>query len=67
MPAFRYQALNSGGKLVKGVLEGDSDRQVRSVLRQKQLRPVEITVALGASGIRDSGRFRLRNRRLSAG
>ena len=67
MPAFRYQALNTEGKLVKGVLEGDSDRQVRSVLRQKQLRPVEITVALGASGIRDSGRFRLRNRRLSAG
>ena len=39
MPAFRYQALNAEGKLVKGVLEGDSDRQVRSVLRQKQLRP----------------------------
>jgi len=53
MPAFRYQALNSEGKLVKGVLEGDSDRQVRSVLRQKQLRPVEIAVALGASGSRE--------------
>ena len=67
MPAFRYQALNGEGKLVKGVMEGDSDRQVRSMLRQKQLRPVEITVALGASGARESGRFQLRNRRLSAG
>ena len=67
MPAFRYQALNAEGKLVKGVLEGDSDRQVRSVLRQKQLRPVEIAVALGASGTRAPGRFRLRNRRLGAG
>ena len=66
MPAFRYQALNSEGKLVKGVLEGDSDRQVRSVLRQKQLRPVEIAVALGATGTREHGRFRFRNRRLSA-
>ena len=66
MPAFRYQALNTEGKLVKGVLEGDSDRQVRSVLRQKQLRPVEIAVALGATGTREYGRFRLRNRRLSA-
>ena len=67
MPAFRYQALNSEGKLVKGVLEGDSDRQVRSVLRQKQLRPVEIAVALGGTGTRERGRFQLRNRRLSAG
>jgi general secretion pathway protein F len=66
MPAFRYQALNSDGKLVKGVLEGDSDRQVRSVLRQKQLRPLEITFALGTTGTREHGRFRFGNRRLSA-
>ena len=67
MAAFRYKALNADGKLVKGVLEGDSDRQVRSVLRQKQLRPVEIAVAMSATGTRDHGRFRFRNRRLSAG
>jgi general secretion pathway protein F len=67
MTAFRYQALNAEGKLVKGVLEGDSDRQVRSVLRQKQLRPVEIALAVGTTATRGYGRFGLRNRRLSAG
>ena len=42
MTAFRYKALNDEGKLVKGVLEGDSDRQVRGTLRQRHLRPVEV-------------------------
>jgi general secretion pathway protein F len=45
MTAFRYRALNSDGKLVKGVQEGDSERQVRSSLRSRQLRPVEVTAA----------------------
>ena len=43
MTAFRYKALNDEGKLVKGVLEGDSDRQVRGTLRQRHLRPVSYT------------------------
>jgi general secretion pathway protein F len=42
MTAYRYQALNEAGKLVKGVLEGDSERQVRSQLRGQSLRPVEV-------------------------
>lgn len=45
MTAYRYRALNPGGKLVKGVLEGDSERQVRSQLRGQKLRPVEVMVA----------------------
>ncbi len=45
MSAYRYKALNSAGKLVKGVLEGDSERQIRSQLRAKQLRPVEVVEA----------------------
>ncbi len=45
MTAYRYRALNPGGKLVKGVLEGDSERQVRSQLRGQKLRPVEVEVA----------------------
>lgn len=42
MPAFRYKALDADGKLVKGLLEGDSDRHVRSLLRERSLRPVAI-------------------------
>ena len=45
MGAFRYKALNGDGKLIKGVMEGDSDRQIRGVLRQRQLRPVEVEAA----------------------
>ena len=42
MSAFSYQALDARGKKVKGVLEGDSQRQVRSQLRQRELRPLEV-------------------------
>ena len=45
MTAYRYQALNTEGKLVRGVLEGDSERQVRSQLRGQSLRPVDVSLA----------------------
>jgi len=45
MTAYRYRALNPSGKLVKGVLEGDSERQIRGQLRGQKLRPVEVAVA----------------------
>ena len=45
MTAYRYQALNAAGKLIKGVLEGDSERQVRSQLRGQDMRPVEVAEA----------------------
>jgi general secretion pathway protein F len=45
MTAYRYRALNTEGKLVRGVLEGDSERQVRSTLRGQSLRPVEVNLA----------------------
>jgi len=51
MPAFRYKALNVEGKLVKGVLEGDSERAIRSQLRARQLRPVEVGEANGRSAV----------------
>lgn len=42
MSAFRYKALNLEGRLVKGVLEADSERHLRAQLRAQQLRPVEV-------------------------
>ena len=42
MSAFRYRALNPAGKLVRGVLEADSERQVRVQLRGQRLRPVAV-------------------------
>jgi general secretion pathway protein F len=43
--AYRYRALNPQGKIVKGVLEGDSERQVRAQLRGQEMRPVEVAAA----------------------
>ena len=37
MPAFEYSALNSQGKVEKGVLEGDSPRQISQQLKKKAL------------------------------
>ena len=45
MAAFKYKALDSSGKIVKGVLEGDSERQIRAQLRTKSLRPIEVASA----------------------
>jgi len=46
MPAFEYKALTSTGKLKKGFLEGDSEKQIRQMLRDQGLVPTEIE-ALG--------------------
>ena len=43
MSAFSYKAFDSNGKMIKGVIEGDSERQVRSQLRQQQLKPIAVT------------------------
>lgn len=42
MAAFEYVALNSRGKEEKGVLEADSSRQVRQILREKGLTPLTV-------------------------
>jgi len=42
MGAFRYQAINLKGKVIKGTVEGDTERQVRSQLRQQQLKPLSV-------------------------
>jgi len=42
MPAYEYKALNHSGKLKKGLLEGDSEKQIRQVLREQGLVPTHI-------------------------
>jgi general secretion pathway protein F len=44
MPAFTYQAMNAQGKNLQGVLEGDSARAVRSMLRAQGLIPLQVEV-----------------------
>jgi len=43
MGAFEYVALDPSGRERKGVLEGDTARQVRQLLRERQLLPVSVT------------------------
>jgi len=43
MGAFEYTAVDATGKERKGVLEGDTARQVRQVLRERQLLPLTVT------------------------
>jgi general secretion pathway protein F len=43
MGAFEYTALDTGGRERKGVLEGDTARAVRQLLRERQLLPVTVT------------------------
>jgi general secretion pathway protein F len=42
MGAYQYVAVDPGGKEHRGVLEGDTPRHVRQLLRERQLLPVEI-------------------------
>ena len=42
MAAYDYVALDAAGREQRGVLEGDSPRQVRQVLRERQLLPVSV-------------------------
>jgi general secretion pathway protein F len=45
MPAFDYIAVDAQGKKQKGVLEGDSARQIRQQLRDKGWFPTSVEAA----------------------
>ncbi len=49
MPAYRYEALDGDGRIQKGVLEGDSARQVRERLREKSWLPIEVVPSYDAT------------------
>lgn len=51
MAAYSYKALNEDGKTVKGLLEGDSERHVRSLLRAQRLKPLEVISAAAAEKV----------------
>lgn len=43
MGAFEYRALDQNGREKKGLLEGDTARAVRQLLRDRQLLPIDVT------------------------
>jgi len=42
MPAYEYKAVSASGKSKKGLLEGDSEKQIRQLLRDQGLIPTHI-------------------------
>jgi general secretion pathway protein F len=71
MSAFNFRALDTSGKLIKGVIEADSERHVRTQLRARDLKPVEVIASSSSAkekaigGWHDLFRARLSQRDLA--
>ncbi|MDP7591420.1 MAG: type II secretion system inner membrane protein GspF [Litorilituus sp.] len=55
MAAFDYQAVDGRGKTKKGVIEGDTPRQVRGLLRDQGLMPIDVVATLTSNKSKVSG------------
>ena len=55
MPAFEYKALNRTGREQTGIIESDTARQARQLLRGRGLNPLEINPVATEKG---EGRLR---------
>jgi len=62
MAAFEYEALDSNGRNVHGVLEGDGERQVRTQLRERGLTPLSVEPIRAGQAPRNERRFAFRRR-----
>jgi general secretion pathway protein F len=60
MAAFEYTALDAQGRERKGLIEGDTAKHVRQLLREKQLLPMEIQEAAEREHTKSGGRRLLR-------
>lgn len=61
MAAYEYTALDATGREQRGVLDGDSARQVRALLREQSLLPVTVT-EISDAPTRKTFEFSLTNR-----
>ena len=60
MAAFEYKALDGKGRQKKGVLEGDTARQVRQQLREQGMVPVEVVQTRERESKKAGGGFSFR-------
>ena len=67
MPAFDYVVLDEKGKQKKGVLEGDSPRQVRQQLKEKGLVPLSVETTSQKSDKSNTQKFSFKRVSISAG
>ncbi|HVC01506.1 MAG TPA: type II secretion system inner membrane protein GspF [Steroidobacteraceae bacterium] len=66
MGAFEYTALDAGGKERHGLIEGDTAKHVRQLLRERQLLPIEIQEAAQSEQKRGRARGLLVRRGISS-
>lgn len=66
MAAFEYTALDPAGKQKKGILEADSGRQIRQLLRDQGLVPLSVDTTTGSRRSEGAARPRRWRRRMSA-
>lgn len=55
MGAFEYQALDDRGRQTRGVMQGDTPRQIRQLLRDQGLSPIEVTEVSDRGSARAAG------------
>ncbi|MBN1377891.1 MAG: type II secretion system inner membrane protein GspF [Gammaproteobacteria bacterium] len=60
MPAFEFTALNAKGLEQRGVLEGETARAVRQMLRERHLTPISVTETKQAARARGQFNFKFR-------
>jgi len=60
MAAYEYIALDAGGRQKKGVIEADSGRQIRQILRDQELVPLSVDTATERATTSSNRRFRWR-------
>ena len=51
MPAFAYQVLDADGRRQRGVVQADTPRAARSLLRERGLHPLEVSALREGSGL----------------
>lgn len=49
MPAYRYEALDAKGRVVKDLIEADSERAARQQLRTRQLVPMAVSAVVSTT------------------
>jgi general secretion pathway protein F len=64
--AFEYTALDAGGKEQSGILEGDTPRHIRQMLRERQLLPVAVNEVAQKEATRQQSKSFSLGRRVSA-
>ena len=55
MAAFEYTALNPKGRQERGVLEADSARHARQLLRDKDLIPTQVESSTSSQSVAPAG------------